>query len=54
MKTYTENELKAYFEYLQENFKNCPFNEAVWQVQNTMFDKERKYNIDAFLAKKGE
>ena len=49
--------LKSYLFFIftfQKNFKDCPFNEAVWQVQDTMFDKERKYNIDAFLAKKGE
>ena len=54
MKTYTEQEIKKYFEYLKKIYQNCSFNEAVQQVENTMFGTNwwNIYTIDKFLKKK--
>ncbi len=52
MKTYTEQEIKEYFEYLKKTYKNCRFNEAVQQVELTMFDDNYSiHTIDEFLKK---
>ena len=54
MKTYTEKEIKEYFEYLQKVFPNCRFNEAVWQVQDTMFGRDSVYTIEKITKKLNE
>ena len=51
MKNYTEKEIKEYFEYLQNKFPNCRFNEAVWQVQNIMFGRDSIYTIEEITKK---
>lgn len=51
MKTYTEEEIKMYFQFLKETYKNCPFNEHVKQVESTMFNKDGHYTIDKVLKK---
>ncbi len=51
MKTYTEEEIKMYFQFLKETYKNCPFNEHVKQVEATMFNKDEHYTIDKVLKK---
>jgi len=51
MKTYTEEEIKKYFQFLEETYKNCPFNEHVKQVEATMFNKDEYYTIDKVLKK---
>ena len=52
IKTYTEQEIKEYFEYLKKIYPNCPFNEAVRQVELAMFDANWNiYTIDKFLKK---
>ena len=52
MKTYTEQEIKEYFEYLKKTYQNCRFNEAVQQVERTMFDTNGNiHTIDKFLEK---
>ena len=52
MKTYTEQEIKEYFEYLKKAYQNCRFNEAVQQVEHTMFDTNCGiHTIDKFLKK---
>lgn len=52
MKTYTEQEIKEYFEYLKKTYQNCRFNEAVQQIENTMFDGI--HTIDKFLKNKNQ
>lgn len=49
MKTYTEEQIKKYFEYLEKTFQNCRFNEAVQHVEDTMF--VGIHTIDKFLEK---
>lgn len=52
MKTYTEQEIKEYFEYLKKTYQNCRFNEAVQHVEDTMFDADWSiHTIDKFLEK---
>lgn len=52
MKTYTEQEIKEYFEYLKKIYQHSRFNEAVQQVEHTMFDTEWSIHIiDKFLEK---
>ena len=51
MKTYTEQEIKKYFEYLKKTYPNCSFNEAVQHVEHTMFGKDGIHTIDKFLKK---
>ena len=51
MKTYTEQEIKEYFEYLKKTYQNCRFNEAVQHVEHTMFDADGIHTIDKFLEK---
>lgn len=52
MKTYTEQEIKEYFEYLKKTYQNCRFNEAVQHVEQTMFNTNWSvHTIDKFLRK---
>lgn len=52
MKTYTEQEIKEYFEYLKKIYQNCPFNNAIQNVEHTMFDTDESiHTIDKFLEK---
>jgi len=52
MKTYTEQEIKKYFEYLKKTYQNCRFNEAIQHVECTMFDANYSiHTIDKFLEK---
>ena len=52
MKTYTEQEIKKYFEYLKKTYQNCRFNEAVQHVECTMFDADwSAHTINQFLEK---
>ena len=50
-RTYTETELKQWFEIALEAFHNCPFYYHLQSVRNTMFNDERKYSLKNALDK---
>ena len=50
-RTYTESELKQWFELTLKAFPNCPFYDHLLNVRDTMFDDERKYSLKNTLDK---
>lgn len=37
---YTEHDIKCWFLYMMEKYQNCPFNETLKAVQDTMFNED--------------
>ena len=37
---YTEHDIKYWFLYMMEKYQNCPFNETLKAVQDTMFNED--------------
>lgn len=50
-RTYTETELKQWFELTLKAFPNCPFYYHLLNVRETMFNDERKYSLKNTLDK---
>lgn len=50
--TYTEADLRKWFAWMRQNYKNCPFNQYLIQVEDAMFDPlHEKESLENF--KKG-
>ena len=50
-RTYTESELKQWFELSLKAFPNSPFYYHLLNVRDTMFDDERRYSLKNALDK---
>ena len=50
-RTYTENELKQWFELTLKAFPNSNFYQQLLNVRDTMFNDERKYSLKNTLDK---
>ena len=50
-RTYTENELKQWFELTLKAFPNSNFYQQLLNVRDTMFDDERQYSLKNTLDK---
>ncbi len=50
-RTYTESELKQWFELTLKAFPNSNLYDHLLSVRNTMFDDERKYSLKNTLDK---
>ena len=50
-RTYTESELKQYFELTLKAFPNSPFYYHLLNVRETMFNDEKKYSLKNTLDK---
>jgi len=50
-RTYTESELKQWFEFTLKAFPNSPIYYHLLNVRDTMFDNERKYSLKNTLDK---
>lgn len=52
-KTYTEQEIKDWFENMMKEYQNCPMNQHLRQVYDDMFDPFwEKNNLQTFVEKK--
>lgn len=50
--SYTETDLRKWFAWMRQNYKNCPFNQYLIQVEDAMFDPMlKKESLENF--KKG-
>lgn len=43
---YTEHDIKCWFLHMMEKYQNCPFNEALRSVQDSMFKKDWRKEED--------
>ena len=50
-RTYTESELKQWFELTLKAFSNSPFYYHLLNVRETMFNDEKKYSLKNTLDK---
>lgn len=50
-RTYTESELKQWFEFMLEKYQNCNFNFSLIHVRDAMFDSNELYNLKKVLDK---
>lgn len=51
-KTYTEQEIKDWFEYMMNKYQNCPANDHLRSVRDSMFDPFwKRDNLKIFVEK---
>ena len=50
-RTYTESELKQWFEFMLEKYQNCNFNFSLIHVKDAMFNSDELYNLQKVLDK---
>lgn len=48
---YTEQDIKDWFFYMMQKYQNCPFNETLRMVQDTIFNEDRgkEDTLDYFI-----
>ena len=50
-RTYTESELKQWFEFMLEKYRNCTFNFSLISVRDAMLNSDELYNLKKVLDK---
>lgn len=50
-RTYTESELKQWFEFMLEKYQNCTFNFSLISVRDVMLNSDELYNLKKVLDK---